>query len=80
MSYDAPLMGNYRLTARIDDTQVGPIVDYTFAQNQLPRHNISNFRVGLAVDKAYGYFFVSNLADTRAQLSDTNSLGANGHS
>ncbi len=78
LSYDAPLVGNYRLTARIDDTQVGPIVDYTFAQNQLPGHNISNFRVGLAVDKAYGYFFISNLADTRAQLSDTNSLGANG--
>jgi outer membrane receptor protein involved in Fe transport len=78
LSYDAPLIGNYRLTGRLDDTQVGPIVDYTFAENQLPGHNIANFRVGLAVDKAYGYVFVNNLADTRALLSDTNSLGANG--
>ncbi len=78
LSYDAPLVDNYRLTARLDDTQVGPIVDYTFAQNQLPGHNIANFRVGLSIEKAYGYVFVNNLADTRAELSDTNSLGANG--
>ncbi len=78
LSYEAPIFERYRLTARLDDTQVGPIVDYTFAQNQLPGHNLANFRLGLALDKAYGYVFVNNLADTRAELSDTNSLGANG--
>lgn len=78
LSYDAPLAADYRLTARIDDSQVGPIVDYTFAENQLPSHNIANARVGLARGKAYGYLFMNNLADTRAELSDTNSLGANG--
>jgi outer membrane receptor protein involved in Fe transport len=78
LSYDAPITDNYRLTARLDDSQVGPIVDYTFAENQLPSHNIANARVGLAWGKAYSYLFVNNLADTRAELSDTNSLGANG--
>jgi iron complex outermembrane recepter protein len=77
LSYDAPLFGNYRLLGRLDDTHVGPMVDYTFAQNQLPGHNIANARIGLAVDKITGYLFVNNLADTRAPLSDTNSLGAN---
>jgi outer membrane receptor protein involved in Fe transport len=78
LSYDAPLVDRYRLLGRIDDSHVGPIVDYTFAQNNLPGHNIANARVGLAWDRITGWLFVNNLADTRAELSDTNSLGANG--
>ena len=78
LSYDAPLVDRYRLLGRIDDSHVGPIVDYTFSQNNLPGHNIANARVGLAWDHITGWLFVNNVADTRAELSDTNSLGANG--
>lgn len=78
LSYDAPILDNYRLLGRLDDSQVGPIVDYTFAQNSLPGHNIANARVGLSWTQITGWLFVNNLADTRAALSDTNSLGANG--
>jgi outer membrane receptor protein involved in Fe transport len=76
-SYDAPLFGQVRLQARIDDSLVGPIVDYTFGENDLPGHSIANARVGLTKDHIYGNVFVTNVADTRAALSDTNSLGAN---
>jgi outer membrane receptor protein involved in Fe transport len=78
LSYDAPLVGRYRLLGRIDDSQVGPIVDYTFAQNFLPGHNIANARLGLAWDDVTAWVFANNVADTRAALGDTNSLGANG--
>jgi outer membrane receptor protein involved in Fe transport len=78
LSYDAPLVDRYRLLGRIDDSHVGPIVDYTFSQNTLPGHNIANARIGLAWDHITGWLFVNNVADTRAELSDTNSLGANG--
>ena len=76
-SYDAPVYGEVRLTARIDDSLVGPIVDYTFAENDLPGHSIANARVGLVKDRLYGNVFVTNFTNTRAALSDTNSLGAN---
>ena len=77
LNYDAPLFGAFNLLARIDDNWVGPIVDYTFGQNNLPGHSIADARIGLANDRISGYLFVNNLTDTRAALSDTNSLGAN---
>ena len=77
LNYDAPLSGTINLLARIDDNWVGPIVDYTFGQNNLPGHSIADARVGVANERISGYLFVNNLADTRAALSDTNSLGAN---
>jgi iron complex outermembrane receptor protein len=76
-NYDAPLFAEVHLTARIDDSLVGPIVDYTFAENDLPGHSIANARVGLARDHLYGNLFVTNFTNVRAELSDTNSLGAN---
>jgi iron complex outermembrane receptor protein len=76
-SYDAPVFGGYALRARIDDNLVGPIVDYTFGQNNLPGHSIADARLGLAKDRISAYVFVNNIADIRAALSDTNSLGAN---
>jgi outer membrane receptor protein involved in Fe transport len=78
LNYDAPIWNGYRLLGRLDDSHVGPIVDYTFAQNMLPGHNIANARIGLAWQQITGWAFVNNIADTRAELSDTNSLGANG--
>jgi len=77
LAYDTPLFAQYRLQARLDDSWVGPIVDYTFGENDLPGHSIADARIGLATDKVDGFLFVNNLADTRAALSDTNSLGAN---
>jgi len=77
VDYEAPLFDQYRLKARLDDSLVGPIVDYTFGENDLPGHSIANARIGVATEKISGYLFVNNLADTRAELSDTNSLGAN---
>ena len=77
LNYDAPLRGRYRLLGRLDDNHVGPIVDYTFAQSNLPGHNIADARIGFGTERITAYLFVNNLADTRAALSDTNSLGAN---
>ena len=77
LSYDAPLFGQVRLTGRIDDSLEGPIVDYTFGENDLPGHSIANVRAGLAQDHLYGNVFVTNFTNIRAALSDTNSLGAN---
>jgi len=78
LAYDAPLFDGYHVQARLDDSLVGPIVDYTFGENDLPGHSIANARIGIANKQVSAYVFVDNLSDTRAELSDTNSLGANG--
>ncbi len=75
--YDRPAFDDYDYVIRMNDSQVGSFVDYTFSQNRLPGYNLANFRVGLVSDKIGGFFFINNLANVRTALSDTNSLGAN---
>jgi len=75
--YEHPAFGPYNFQARISEDYVGPIVDVTYSLNQLPGYNLASLRLGLVSSKLSGYFFIKNLGDVRAALSDTNSLGAN---
>lgn len=77
LTYEVPAFGDYDFIARVENNHIGPMTDYTFAQNNLPGYNMANIRMGLVNDKISGYFFINNLGNVRAALSDTNSLGLN---
>ncbi len=77
LTYQTNAFGDYDYMIHLEDNLVGSFVDYTFAQNRLPGYNLANIRFGLVSDTLSGFFFINNLTDVRAALSDTNSLGAN---
>jgi outer membrane receptor protein involved in Fe transport len=75
--YQAHAFGPYDFQGRISEDYVGPIEDVTYALNRLPGYNLANLRLGLVSGGWSGYFFIKNLGNVHAELSDTNSLGAN---
>jgi outer membrane receptor protein involved in Fe transport len=75
--YRRPAFGKFDFQGRISEDYVGPIDDVTYGINRLPGYNLANLRLGLVSSGWSGYFFIKNLGNTRAELSDTNSLGAN---
>jgi outer membrane receptor protein involved in Fe transport len=77
VTYERPAFADYNWLLRAENNHIGPMTDYTFSQNNLPGYNLANIRIGLADAKTSATLFANNLANTRAALSDTNSLGAN---
>jgi outer membrane receptor protein involved in Fe transport len=75
--YQVPAFGPFDFQARIADDYVGSIEDVTYGLNKLPGYNLADLRFGLVSNSWSGYFFIKNLGDVHAELSDTNSLGAN---
>ena len=53
------------------------IQDITYARNTLPAYDLVNSRVGLEADHWSAMFFVDNLTNKVALLSDTGALSAN---
>jgi outer membrane receptor protein involved in Fe transport len=51
--------------------------DITYARNTLPSYDIVNTRVGVEADHWSAMFFVDNLGNKIALLSDTGALSAN---
>ncbi|HLW25609.1 MAG TPA: TonB-dependent receptor [Steroidobacteraceae bacterium] len=71
--YSTPLAQDYKLTARIDDTYVGPSYDeaYYFGL-QLPSYSLANARLTLARNRWSAMFFVDNFANKIALVSANN--------
>ena len=70
--YSRPF-GDYRLTARVDDSYVGTSTDvaYYFGYT-LPSYNIANARLILAHDRLSIHLFVDNLTDKAALTTANN--------
>jgi len=73
LTYATPLTPDYKLTARISDTYVGPSVDeaYYFGV-AIPSYNLVNARITLGHDPWSANFFVDNLANKIAIVSANN--------
>ena len=65
------------LIFRINNSYVDSIQDITYARNTLPSYDLVNSRVGLEADHWSAMFFVDNLTNKVALLSDTGALSAN---
>jgi outer membrane receptor protein involved in Fe transport len=71
--YSTPLPEDYKLTARVGDTFVGPSYDeaYYFGV-RLPSYSLSNARLTLSHDRWSAMFFVDNLTNKIALVSANN--------
>jgi iron complex outermembrane recepter protein len=71
--YTTPLAADYKLTARLSDTFVGPSVDeaYSFGLS-LPSYNLVNGRLTLGHDPWSANFFIDNLTNKIAIVSANN--------
>jgi outer membrane receptor protein involved in Fe transport len=65
------------LIVRVNNSYVDSIQDITYARNTLPSYDLVNSRVGVEADRWSAMFFVDNLTNKVALLSDTGALSAN---
>jgi outer membrane receptor protein involved in Fe transport len=75
--YPLPLSQPMNLVVRVNNSYVDSIQDITYARNTLPSYDLVNSRVGLEADHWSAMFFVDNLTNKVALLSDTGALSAN---
>jgi iron complex outermembrane receptor protein len=75
--YPLPLSQPMNLVFRVNNSYVDSIQDITYARNTLPAYDLVNSRVGLEADHWSAMFFVDNLTNKVALLSDTGALSAN---
>jgi iron complex outermembrane recepter protein len=78
-SYPLPLSQTQgmNLVVRVTNSYIDSIQDITFTRNTLPSYDLVNSRIGVEADRWSAMFFVDNLTDKRALLSDTGALSAN---
>jgi iron complex outermembrane recepter protein len=75
--YPLQLSQPMNLLFRLNNNYVDSIQDITYARNTLPSYDIVNSRLGLEADHWSAMFFVDNLTNKVALLSDTGALSAN---
>ena len=75
--YPLPLTQPMNLVFRVNNSFVDSIQDITYARNTLPSYDLVNSRVGVEADHWSAMFFVDNLTNKIALLSDTGALSAN---
>jgi len=68
ITYVTPLTGEFDFTARLANSLVGPVRDISYTYIDLPSHDIWNARIGAVGSKWAGYFFVDNIANTKAAM------------
>ncbi len=73
VSYTKEIAPDYKLTARVDDTFVGPSTDVAFYFGyQLPSYNIANFHLILEHERWSVNFFVDNFTNEVALITANN--------
>ena len=75
--YPLPMSQPMNLLFRVSNNYVDSMQDITYARNTLPAYDLVNSRVGLEADHWSAMFFVDNLTNKVALLSDTGALSAN---
>jgi outer membrane receptor protein involved in Fe transport len=75
--YALPVTQPLNLIVRVNNSYVDSIQDITYARNTLPSYDLVNSRVGVEAERWSAMFFVDNLTNKVALLSDTGALSAN---
>lgn len=75
--YPLPLPQALNLVVRLTNSYIDSIQDITYARNTLPSYDLVNSRAGVEADHWSAMFFVDNLTNKKALLSDTGALSAN---
>ena len=75
--YALPVSQPLNLIVRVSNSYVDSIQDITYARNTLPSYDLVNSRIGVEADRWSAMFFVDNLTNKVALLSDTGALSAN---
>jgi iron complex outermembrane recepter protein len=76
-TYRYPLPQALDLIVRLNNSYVDSIQDITYARNTLPPYDLVNSRFGVEAERWSAMFFVDNLTNKVALLSDTGALSAN---
>jgi iron complex outermembrane recepter protein len=75
--YPLPVNQPLNLIVRVNNSYIDSIQDITYARNTLPAYDLVNSRIGVEADRWSAMFFVDNLTNKVALLSDTGALSAN---
>ena len=77
LAYRYPFYNGMAFTARVDNEYVGSRVDVTAQPNYLPSYDLTNLRAGIDGGKWTATFFVTNLTNKTALLSDAPAINVN---
>jgi iron complex outermembrane recepter protein len=75
--YPLPMQPALDMVVRLNNSYIDSIQDITYARNTLPAYDLVNSRIGVEADHWSAMFFVDNLTNKIALLSDTGALSAN---
>jgi hypothetical protein len=67
------LSDEYTLVGRLQNNYVGPMTDVTYYVDHLPGHDILSGRFGVESGNWTGFFFIDNMNNEHALLTDINS-------
>ncbi len=71
------LTDKYTLVARLQDDYIGGMSDVTYYVNHLPAYDLLSGRIGIETEKWSGFFFIDNMTNRHALLTDINSIVLN---
>jgi outer membrane receptor protein involved in Fe transport len=76
VSYEAMLPQDYKLTARLAESYVGPVYDTAFYAETLGSYGLMDFRMGVGKERWTASLFGTNLTDKHAGLTIDNTVFA----
>jgi iron complex outermembrane recepter protein len=76
VNYDAELTADYKLTARLSEAYVGPVVDTAYYRETLGSYGLMDFRMGIGKERWTASVFGTNLTDKHAALTIDNTVFA----
>jgi iron complex outermembrane receptor protein len=77
IAYRRNLVDQLALTTRIETDYVGRRTDVTYAINQLPSYDLTNFRIGVEAERWSATLFARNVFNERAILSNAFQINLN---
>jgi outer membrane receptor protein involved in Fe transport len=77
LTYEAPINDQFKFVGRVTNSYVGSMQDITYSRNTLPGYDLVDLRAGIATSAWSAFFFIDNLTNKLALLSNTGALSAN---
>jgi iron complex outermembrane recepter protein len=73
LTYSTPINSQMDVVGRVQNNYIGNMQDVSYVRNDIPSYDLVDLRLGLAGSnrKRSAYFFVTNLTNKQAHLSDT---------
>ena len=77
LTWEHPISDQFTFVGRVANIYVGSMQDITYTRNTLPGYDLVDLRAGITTHGWSAFFFVDNVTNKLALLSNTGALSAN---